>query len=74
MLRRLNVRPWRHWTVRSRMVVVVAALAAVALVATSITGTVLLNNYLISRVDAQLNFARGGPASGSTSRRPSSTC
>jgi two-component system OmpR family sensor kinase len=48
------VRPWRRWTLRSRMVVAVAALAAAALVATSFVGATLLRSYLLGRIDTQL--------------------
>jgi two-component system, OmpR family, sensor kinase len=52
------MRPWRHWTVRARMVLVVAALGAVALVAADAAGMTALNDYLISRIDRQLDFSR----------------
>jgi two-component system, OmpR family, sensor kinase len=51
-----RVRPWREWTLRSRMVVVIAALVAVGLLASSISGTLLLRSYLVQRVDQQLNI------------------
>src|SRR6185295_405160 len=51
--RRVAMRPWRHWTVRARMVLVVAAL-----VAADAAGMTALNNYLISRIDRQLTFNR----------------
>ncbi len=52
------MRPWRHWTVRARMVLVVAALAAAGIVAADAAGMTALNNYLIGRVDRQLNTSR----------------
>ncbi|MEV4757924.1 HAMP domain-containing sensor histidine kinase [Micromonospora sp. NPDC049559] len=48
-------RPWGQWTLRSRLVVVVVALAAVALVIANLAGLVLLRSYLTDRVDEQLN-------------------
>src|SRR4051794_41939018 len=63
-----RIRPWREWSLRSRMVVVIAALAAVGLLAASISGTLLLRSYLVQRVDQQLGIemrrgpgGRGGP-------------
>ncbi|MEV6343606.1 HAMP domain-containing sensor histidine kinase [Actinoplanes sp. NPDC051851] len=47
-------RPWRHWTLRSRLVLVVGALAAVALIAANLAGLVLIRNYLQDRIDEQL--------------------
>ena len=47
-------RRWRHWTLRSRLVVVVAALAAVGLVVADTAGVLLLRTYLIDRIDEQL--------------------
>ena len=51
-----RIRPWREWSLRSRMVVVIAALAAVGLLAASISGTLLLRSYLVQRVDQQLGI------------------
>jgi two-component system OmpR family sensor kinase len=48
------LRPWREWTVRSRIVLSVVTLATVALVTTNVAATVLLRRYLIDRVDQQL--------------------
>jgi two-component system OmpR family sensor kinase len=48
------MRRWRHWTLRSRLVVVVGALAAVALIIANITGLVLIRTYLLDRIDQQL--------------------
>jgi two-component system OmpR family sensor kinase len=48
------VRSWRTWTLRTRMVVAVATLAAVALVAANIFGIVLLRSSLVDRLDNQL--------------------
>ncbi|MDT4988831.1 MAG: two-component system, OmpR family, sensor kinase, partial [Micromonosporaceae bacterium] len=49
-----RLRPWRHWTLRHRMVVTIAALAAVALIMADFAGTTLLRSYLVGRLDAQL--------------------
>jgi two-component system OmpR family sensor kinase len=53
---RLDWRPrrWSHWTLRSRLVVVVAVLTAVALVAADSVGLVLLRRYLTGQVDDRL--------------------
>src|SRR5436305_3753667 len=61
MTRRLRLPPrprlrrWRHWPLRHRMVVTVAALAAVALIVADFAGSALLRSYLIGRLDAQLD-------------------
>jgi two-component system OmpR family sensor kinase len=47
-------RRWGHWTLRSRLVVVVAVLTALALLAANVAGLVLLRSYLTERVDEQL--------------------
>ncbi|GAB2953806.1 HAMP domain-containing sensor histidine kinase [Micromonospora polyrhachis] len=47
-------RRWGHWTLRSRLVVVIVALASVALIAANVAGLVLLRSYLVERVDEQL--------------------
>src|SRR5690349_3642738 len=54
------IRPWRHWTVRARMVLVVAALAAAGIVAADVAAMTALNTYLISRIDQQLTGLRSG--------------
>ncbi|WP_285550009.1 sensor histidine kinase [Actinoplanes regularis] len=46
--------PWRHWTLRSRLVLVVGVLAAIALVAANLTGVLLIRFYLQDRIDQQL--------------------
>ncbi|WP_436519851.1 sensor histidine kinase [Actinoplanes sp. HUAS TT8] len=46
--------PWRHWTLRSRLVLVVGILAAVALIAANLAGVLLIRNYLQDRIDQQL--------------------
>ncbi|WP_328470241.1 HAMP domain-containing histidine kinase [Actinoplanes sp. NBC_00393] len=45
---------WRHWTLRSRLVLVVGALSAVALIVANVAGLVLIRGYLLDRVDEQL--------------------
>jgi len=53
---RLRWRPrrWSHWTLRARLVLVVGALAAVALIVANLAGLVLIQNYLRHRIDDQL--------------------
>jgi len=55
-MRRLGWRPrrWGHWTLRSRLVVVVGALAATGLIFANIAGLVLIRSYLSDRIDDQL--------------------
>ncbi|GAA2482566.1 sensor histidine kinase [Winogradskya humida] len=48
------IRRWGHWTLRSRLVLVVGALAAVALILANIAGLVLIRGYLRDRIDEQL--------------------
>ncbi|WP_082772113.1 cell wall metabolism sensor histidine kinase WalK [Actinoplanes sp. TFC3] len=48
------VRRWGHWTLRSRLVLVVAALAAVALMIANVAGLLLIRGYLGDRIDEQL--------------------
>jgi two-component system, OmpR family, sensor kinase len=52
--RRLGLRPWREWTLRSRLVVVITALVMVGLLVADISGVLLLRSYLGQRVDEQL--------------------
>lgn len=49
-----RLRRWRHWTLRSRLVVVSAGLTALALIGANTAGVILLRSYLIDRVDRQL--------------------
>jgi two-component system OmpR family sensor kinase len=51
---RWRPRRWGHWTLRSRLVLVVGALAAVALLAANIAGLVLIRSYQRDRIDDQL--------------------
>ncbi|MBU2669330.1 HAMP domain-containing histidine kinase [Actinoplanes bogorensis] len=55
-------RRWRHWTLRARLVLVVAALTAVALIIANVAGLLLIRSYLLERIDDQLHAA-GGPLS-----------
>ena len=59
------VRRWREWSLQARMVVSIAALAAVGLIVANISGVLLLRSYLVERVDRQLSgqamaVSRGG--------------
>ncbi len=54
-------RAWREWTLRTRMVVAIATLAAIGIVVTDVAGVWMLRNQLIQRIDDQLRGeARGG--------------
>jgi two-component system OmpR family sensor kinase len=69
------IRPWRQWSVLSRMVLSVAALAAVALVTADLAGMALLRTYLIHRIDEQLSaqsraFTRPGIPADFPAERP----
>jgi two-component system OmpR family sensor kinase len=55
-------RPWREWTLRSRMVVAIATLAAIGIVVTDLAGVLLLRDQLIHRIDDQLNREARAPA------------
>ncbi|RKR87689.1 two-component system OmpR family sensor kinase [Micromonospora pisi] len=50
-----RVRRWSHWTLRARLVVVIAVLTGIALIVANAAGLVLLRSYLTDRVDEQLN-------------------
>ncbi|WBB62546.1 HAMP domain-containing sensor histidine kinase [Streptomyces sp. WMMC500] len=60
--RRWRVRGWRRWTLRARLAVVTAALAALALLAVNGAGLLLLEAYLVDRVDQQLANTGNSPA------------
>ncbi len=47
-------RQWGHWTLRSRLVLVVGALAAVALIVANVAGLLLIRTSMRNRVDDQL--------------------
>ncbi|MCW6003153.1 HAMP domain-containing histidine kinase [Micromonospora sp. CPCC 205371] len=53
---------WRHWTLRSRLVLAVAALAAVALVVANAAGVIVLRRYLTDSIDQQLKAPRAPAA------------
>ncbi|MEU4694685.1 HAMP domain-containing sensor histidine kinase [Actinoplanes sp. NPDC023714] len=48
------MRRWKHWTLRSRLVLVVALLSAIALVVANAAGVLLIRSYLQDRIDEQL--------------------
>jgi two-component system OmpR family sensor kinase len=50
----MKPRRWGHWTLRSRLVLVVGALAAVALIVANVAGLLLIRGYLSDRIDDQL--------------------
>ncbi|MGI5246437.1 sensor histidine kinase [Dactylosporangium sp. CA-139066] len=57
----MRLRPWRQWTVRTRIVVSVVSIAAVALIAANAIGVLLLNSYLMQRLDQQIMGPFRGP-------------
>jgi two-component system, OmpR family, sensor kinase len=61
-------RRWGHWTLRSRLAVVIVALAAVALIVANAAGLVLLRSYLTDRVDEQLKLVTRPLANGSATQ------
>ncbi|MFI2271724.1 MULTISPECIES: sensor histidine kinase [Catenuloplanes] len=48
------MRRWRHWTLRSRLVLVIASLTAVALLLANLAGVWLLRSYLTDQLDDRL--------------------
>jgi two-component system OmpR family sensor kinase len=50
----MGVRSWRFWTLRSRLVLVVAILSGLALLVANIVGVLLIRTYLENRIDDQL--------------------
>ncbi|MEU7865502.1 HAMP domain-containing sensor histidine kinase [Dactylosporangium sp. NPDC049140] len=69
----MNLRLWRRWTVRTRIVVSVVSIAAVALITANVIGVLFLNWYLMERVDQQLAGPFRGRlpnASATQNRRP----
>jgi two-component system, OmpR family, sensor kinase len=54
-------RRWGHWTLRSRLVVAIAVLAAVALLVVDTVGLALLRSSLTRRVDDQLTAISSVP-------------
>ncbi|MFG1866742.1 sensor histidine kinase [Micromonospora arborensis] len=77
MSRLPRVRPWSHWTLRSRLVLVVGALATLALIGANAAGLILLRSYLLDRVDeqlaAQVRPFTGGPRPALATTHPSAT-
>ncbi|GAA3449102.1 sensor histidine kinase [Dactylosporangium matsuzakiense] len=67
-----RLRPWRHWTVRTRIVVSVVSISAVALIAANFIAVLFLNWYLIQRVDQQLAPRGRTPSEAPSGRRPNS--
>lgn len=60
----LRLRPLRtlsHWSLRARLALAATGLALLALVAANAVGLVLLENYLVERVDKNLDMTGGGP-------------
>jgi two-component system, OmpR family, sensor kinase len=51
-----RLRPWREWTLRTRLVISIAVLSAVALVVANTVGVLFLRSYLINRVDRQISL------------------
>src|SRR5690349_2774408 len=47
--------PWRHRTLRTRMMIAIAALALLGLVVSNVAGVLLLRRQLIRQVDDRLN-------------------
>jgi two-component system, OmpR family, sensor kinase len=58
-----RVRAWREWTLRTRLGVAIAVLAAIALVAANLAGWLLLRSYLVHQIDTQLGHTPTGVAS-----------
>lgn len=50
-LGRLRPRPWRQWTLRSRMVVAIVLLSGIALVFVNLVGMTLTRDYMTGQVD-----------------------
>jgi two-component system OmpR family sensor kinase len=68
--RRGRLARWREWTLRARMVVAIAALAAVGLVVADVAGMTLLHNQLIRQVDERLRGASRMPPRFPTDAQP----
>ncbi|GAB7049018.1 sensor histidine kinase [Catenuloplanes indicus] len=49
-----RLRRWRHWTLRSRLVLVIASLTAVALLLANLAGVWLLRSYMTDQLDDRL--------------------
>ncbi|MFC4071384.1 sensor histidine kinase [Actinoplanes subglobosus] len=46
--------PWRFWTLKSRLALVVGVLSGVALIVANVVGVLLIQKYLEDRIDEQL--------------------
>ncbi|MEJ3748351.1 HAMP domain-containing sensor histidine kinase [Actinomycetes bacterium KLBMP 9797] len=57
--RRLRIPRWRHWTLRARLVLMVAALTALALIVANLTGVLVMRRYLTGQIDKQLTVMSG---------------
>ena len=64
-----RIRSWQEWTLRTRLVVAIAAFAAVGLTFADVAGAALLHSYLVRRVDRQLSTARQPPREGQFTNR-----
>ena len=64
-----RIRSWQEWTLRTRLVVAIAAFAAVGLTFADVAGAALLHSYLVRRVDRQLSTARRPPREGQFTNR-----
>jgi two-component system OmpR family sensor kinase len=67
-------RAWREWTLRTRMVLAIATLAAVGIIVTDVAGVWMLRTQLVRRIDDQLSVdarlgARGQFFRGNVYRR-----
>jgi two-component system, OmpR family, sensor kinase len=49
-----RLRRWRHWTLRSRLVLVIASLTAVALLLANLAGVWLLRSYMTGQLDDRI--------------------
>jgi two-component system, OmpR family, sensor kinase len=58
---RVTVRPWRQWTLRTRLVVSMMVIAAIALIVANTAGVLLLRSYLVEKVDQQLDAEASRP-------------
>jgi two-component system OmpR family sensor kinase len=65
-----RLRPWREWTLRTRLVISIAVLTAVALVAANTVGVLFLRSYLINRVDDQIARQARADQAGVAAGRP----
>ena len=72
----MRPRRWSQWTLRSRLVLATAVLAAVALVLANAAGLILLRQSLTDRIDEQLRLmsrpyaGAGSPSIDLDGRRP----